>query len=630
MLQISEWQRTQTTRRYLTPPMSERLYTFWREGKIVFGEMDVAVTTKIYKNTIVSAGLWFLYGKDLTPFDFRDARMLMHPDGIPVHAQKHSTGIFDVTIEAFADFEVRPNGYVKVTVQNPRQTAAQDTIAFMLRTGLEKDIVFCGPDVYDIYQPTTDPWYAMPASWQHNGSVYSDPEGRTLTAHGDIPFTFCEENGIARAELSLAPGESRQIIFAYNIGKVYEFDYEQQKALCTRRWEQELNRINKLPAAIQHNPALVKIIRNLTVQLLQCFALPKGMDLVFARQGCLQRQIWLFETMSVIEALSRIGEFGDYIEPVIDSYFSQFQTESGEIVPLAIPWAMATANALQTFGKYAIIRGREYFERYKDRAQKAFEWIRSTRVQTSDRPEIIVGLFPPKASCDDQFVFQSWTNTDTFNIRGLKAFAEACDHFGETSLADELHREIKDYLDTMYRIWNDYVAKATGDHLEIPFTPSLPDEVVRANFAFGTPCGYFLEGLDLPVDQVEKIHRTYTELGSILGGLYDRMPDIDNSSGIASGTLDENGKCLIWYVCTHEYYWFSYYLRHERYDRCCEILNTVFRFAMTDEYYMFERYHQRNIWFAPWSPNASANGRLILMLLDYYNASPEQELTLPS
>ena len=101
-------------------------------------------------------------------------------------------------------------------------------------------------------------------------------------------------------------------------------------------------------------------------------------------------------------------------------------------------------------------------------------------------------------------------------------------------------------------------------------------------------------------------------------------------TGYCEVTLDENGKCLIWYVCTHEYYWFSYYLRHERYDRCCEILNTVFRFAMTDEYYMFERYHQRNIWFAPWSPNASANGRLILMLLDYYNASPEQELTLPS
>ena len=37
---------------------------------------------------------------------------------------------------------------------------------------------------------------------------------------------------------------------------------------------------------------------------------------------------------------------------------------------------------------------------------------------------------------------------------------------------------------------------------------------------------------------------------------------------------------------------------------------------MTDECVMVERYHQRDPYFVPWSPNASANGRFINMLLD--------------
>ncbi len=53
-------------------------------------------------------------------------------------------------------------------------------------------------------------------------------------------------------------------------------------------------------------------------------------------------------------------------------------------------------------------------------------------------------------------------------------------------------------------------------------------------------------------------------------------------------------------------------------NRCREILGGMHKYAMTDEYYMFERYHQRCVWFAPWSPNASANGRFIIMLLDFY------------
>ena len=614
-----DWQRAKTTRLYVTPPMSERLYTFWREGKMAFGEMDVALTTRIYKTEIISAGLWILHGEIPTQFDFKACELVMHPDGIPVHTQRHKLGALDVILETYADFGIRPNGYMKVRVENNVDKTENEILDFMLRTGLEKDIVFCGPDVYDIFNPTLDTWYAMPATYKRNGNTFADGDGRTFKLSGDIDFDFSEESGIGKASLSLAPGESCEAIFAYNIGEVYDFDYEKGRAECISLWEKELSRITKLPERIINDTETFKIIKNLTVQLLQCFALPKGYDVIFARQGCLQRMVWLYETMTVIEALSRIGDFDSYIEPIIDSYFSKYQKESGEVSPLAIPWAMATANALQSFGNYALLRDKEYFDKYFDRAYNGYLWIKKTRVHDNSDPRVVSGLFPPKASCDDQFVFQSWCSTDTFNIRGMRAFAAACEKYEKTDAAKDIKAEIEDYLAVMYDIWNEYVRDCGDGDLYVRYSPSLPDEVVMANFAFSPHPSYFLDCLDLPEDQVERIFATHKKKKYYNGdGLLDRMPDLDNSSGIASGTLDENGKCLIWYVCNQEFYWFKYFLRHGRCDRAKEILRGVYKYAMTDEYYMFERYHQRNPWFAPWSPNASASGRFIIMLLDYY------------
>ena len=614
-----EWQRAKTTRRYVTPPMSERLYTFWREGKVAFGEMDVALTTRIYKTEIVSAGLWILHGEEPDQFDFCEAEMIMHPDGIPVHGQKYKLGELDVTLEAFSDFGERPNGYLKVRVENNGDETETEFLDFMLRTGLEKDIVFCGPDVYDIYAPSLEPWYAMPATYKRVGNTFTDDEGRMFRVFGDIDFDFNEADGIGQAKVTLAKGQYKEAVFAYNIGEIYSFDYEKNKAECVRLWEAELSKITRLPENIKNDKESFKIIKNLTVQLLQCFALPKGYDVIFARQGCLQRMVWLYETMTVIEALSKIGDFDSYIEPIIDSYFSKYQKETGEVSPLAIPWAMATANALQSFGNYAILRDKEYFDRYFDRAYKGYLWIKNTRVHDESDPRVVSGLFPPKASCDDQFVFQSWCSTDTFNIRGLRAFASSCEKYGREDVAKEIRAEIDDYLSVMYEIWNGYVKECADGDLYVRYSPSLPDEVVMANFAFSPHPSYFLDCLDLPEEQVERILETHKKKKYYNGdGLLDRMPDCDNSSGIASGTLDENGKCLIWYVCNQEYYWFKYFIRHGMMERCRELIRGAYKYAMTDEYYMFERYHQRNPWFAPWSPNASASGRFIIMLLDFY------------
>ena len=87
-------------------------------------------------------------------------------------------------------------------------------------------------------------------------------------------------------------------------------------------------------------------------------------------------------------------------------------------------------------------------------------------------------------------------------------------------------------------------------------------------------------------------------------GLYGHMPYPD-------------GNLHICYTTNPEYYWFLAWMRLGRKDMAKEILESMYRYSMTDEFYMIERYADNDPWYVPWSPNASGNGRMIIMLLKY-------------
>ncbi len=618
---MKEWQRPKTTRRYFHPPMSERMYTLWRDGKIVFGECEVAVRNEYFD--LVSAGMWLVDG-DKQPFDFKEATVFHREDGIPVHGLGFKLGVLDLILEVFSDFERAPLAYVKLRVENNGIVKENESFGFMLRTGKECKLAFGAPDVYISYTSNIDEWREMEATWTYSDGVFTDGI-RQLRKIGDTEFDFCETCGAAMTSVELLPGESREIVFSFNIGTAPEVNYENNKAKAIACWEKELARINKLSDGVKANQPVLRAIKNLTVQLLQCFCRPKGVDFALARQGGLQRQVWTYETMPVLESLARLGDFDSYIEPIIDVYFNEFATESGEIVPLAIPWAMATGTVLYSFGTYALQRGdKEFFKKYRDAAYRAHLWIKNTRASVKAEPGVVAGLFPPLRACDDELVFQSWCSTDTFNLRGLDALAATFEKFGDKA-AGEVKAEADSYRARIMEIWQGFRSEQNGDTLKIPFAPGVPDEKIMEVYHFSYPISYFAEAMDLPLDDALKIIDTYTALGMIKpdGTLYDRMPDKKVKDSEVSGSTkynyDENGKCIVWYVCCHEYHWFKYFHRHGMREKCADILRGVEKYAMTDEYYMQERYNQRDPYFAPWSPNASANGRTINMLLDFYS-----------
>ena len=611
-----EWQRPQTTRRYIHPPKAERMFTLWKEGKIIFGEINEPIRANCYG--IVSRGMWLTYGK-AEQADFHTAQNILREDGIPIHGLKNNFGGLDVEIETFASFERFTTCYIKAVVKNSTEKAQK--FGVLVRTATEGTLVKNFPDVYASYAPEISVWKEQPVTFTYDGKELRD--GEYYLSAPDMEWN----PELGHAFVTLEPGAEKTLFFAFGKGEAVAYDYEAEKQKTIAAWELEIAKITKLPESIKANPEIKKTIQHLTVQMLQCFCTSVGTNRLYPRQGGLQRQIWTGEAWMMIEAMCQIGDFRDYLDPVMELYFNEFQTESGEMVPFGISWAMATATVLFTFAKYAESVGQEMWDKYRDQAYRAFCWMRDFRVKESYVDEkgnlVLQGLFPPRRACDDELIFQGWGSTDANNLVGLETYLKAAERFGDPAVS-EIQAEYDDYLKVMQGYFDEAI-KETPDHAagELCYSLTAPNRIVTNIYHFSISCGRILETTKAQWTDVEKVLDYYTKAGTIKGGLYWHMKDrISESEGELQGSTrfnyDENGKSMVWYVCCEEYSWFKIFMRFGKREKAEEVLRDNFRFAMTDEYYMLERYNQQDPYFGPWMPNASANGRTINMLMDFY------------
>ena len=103
-------ERIKTIRRYVHPPLSERMFTLWPEGKIIFGEYDIdiprarALEHRLY-DVQISSGLWFVYGREPKEFDFRGVKHVITEDGTPIHGVVYETENMEVSVETFCNRE---------------------------------------------------------------------------------------------------------------------------------------------------------------------------------------------------------------------------------------------------------------------------------------------------------------------------------------------------------------------------------------------------------------------------------------------------------------------------------------------------------------------------------------------
>lgn len=602
--------RPKTTRRYLHPTLSERFAALWAEGKIIFGNYDIdiersrIVEERIY-NQQHSCGIWPVFGSGFNRFNFKSAKNIITEDGTPIHGLtfRHERMLF--TMECFCNTERKSTVFGKVTVQNASSQPLKMPISFLLRSSLEKNLVCGGSDAYISHDPKVQQWLDLSASWYKAGELYTDG---TYQLTFDLPSSWNRPKGAAVFDIKLDPHGEMSFTFKLDKGEVSGYSYEEEKAKVIAFWNRELARINKLPQAVSQDPAMLKAVRHMVAQLLQMIVYTTE-GLVIPRQGGMQRAIWPTEALSVIEGLCRVGDFGDYLEPIFDTYFGHMQLPTGEVGPMGIYWGSITAAVLYSFSQYCnTTDNKSFFSKYRDKVYAAFRFIKDLRRSVIDSDELAGGLFPILRGIDWSQQFQCWTSTDVFNLLGLDALADTFRDYGDPAAA-EIRDEHTAYLGDMKRHFRKYYdAQAGTDTLRIPLKPMGDDTALVEDFY---PLLYqgrfvFCGVIDNEADML-RVYRQLLETGVTVEGLglYGHMPYRDGNDNI-------------WYLSFPDLYWFEIWMQYGYKEKAKEILDAQLAYAMTAEYYFCERIDVTDPYYVPWSPNASAIGRTLIMISKYY------------
>ena len=601
-----KWERPKTTRRYLHGPFAERILTFWREGKIAFGEVEHRDDWSLdYRRDLHAHAAWLVHGAGDEPFDFRAAEMIVPEGGEPDHAQKWRIGALEVELAACAPFGRRPSAFARLTVRNTGETPIKEPFAFLLREGLESKLLFGAPDVYKVFNPSLADWAVIPsAGWRREGDVMRQGQ-RFVAFQGTAPFAWDMEKGAARFVLDVKPGEEKTVELEIGKGKRSGLGYAAARTAMYAAWAKELKAL-RIPAGMDEKRT--RIIRNLAVQMLQCLSLPTEGDFVLPRQGGLQRYVWPGDADCFLEALDAIG-YGEYVAKVIDFYYSHCQRANGEAGPFKNNWAGDTASVLKSFARHCTVTGDvECWRRWREAAFKAFGWIQSKRAEGG-------GLFPSMKATDHPAVLRAWGSNDLKGLEAYVAFAKAAAKFGDPRTAEVVAAEA-DYRAVLTKVMDVCRAKAAGkDEFEVPITADGCDDPFLETFMFYTHTGRFAENGLLSADEMMRLRTWLIRRGYA------------NANGLYVNQIAKTPGCRdhIWYTTWTELQWFRAWHRVGRDDLAEQALEACLKYALTDELYVGERYHDANPWYYPWSPNASGSGRIVMML--YSSPRPSHKST---
>lgn len=599
------FEKPATTRRYLQGPMSERLIVLYREGKITLGEVvHERVWREMPYRAQVSQGLWLMASDadgaiDVDrPLDFAGARLRVDADGCPVLGQSWRIGDLEVDLEACSPFARRSTAYGRLRLANRGGSPLRKTMAFVLRTGHEAWLVDGAPDLYCQYDPDRSygRWRLIAPSWERCADgVFRDGD-RFAAFSGGLAPTWDRQCGAVRFAVELEPGGERTLDFAFGKGRKAVPDYAAAVAQTRADWARELSRVD----------GRSQLVRNLVVQMLQCFSRPTEGDFVLPRQGGLQRYVWPAEAMEVMAALTALG-YDEYVESALDFLWGEYACSDGSVGPFANDWASDTGSVLASFARHCLETGkREFWLRHRDAAERAFGWMSAKRRESAGREGCVKGLFPPMKSTDSTRVFQHWGMTDVSNWRAVDFLARAAARFGDP-LAPRAAAEAADYRAAIAGVLDTWRRRSEGkDTFFIPLAPDGSNEAAlrAAGFFYLHPSAFADSGL-LTADEMVRLRNWLLREGiASEAGLYQRHPSSDPRLG-------RN----VWYTTWTESQWFRAWMRVGRRDLAEEALKACLEYSVTAECQVGERIREESPWYFPWSPNASGAGRIVQMLL---------------
>ncbi len=621
MIKPKSWERPFTTKRYLHPPFAEEIVTMWPDLKFVIGEVIVPET-----DDVPSASFRLLLGDNLDEIDYKQVQYNVRQDGIPIHSYVYDLGDYLIKAEGFCSTDRVPTTFIKFAFKNTSTWKVEDKVAFIVRTGKEEYLTGANVDGYCHYTPNVHTWGGIPPTWNYvSDGLLSDGKYKILFQDLANRFATDWKSGVKNVPwskqqylhvgFSLEASEEKSFTVAFGKGDIRKFDYEAEKQKTIDFWNGELSRIEIFPN--KENENFYAMYRSLVAQLLQMFACPIGENYVLPRQGGLQRRVWPTEAYEFLKALDRIGDFRKYTGKAYELFFGMLQSKKGEDAGRVYPvkgsqsWARITSAALEGLAYHMIYSNdKEIFEKYRDNAYLAFKWIEKQR----HMDPVYKGVFPPMKASDWDEVYRFWAQTDTYNIISYRALAEAFEKFGDPATSEIISAH-DDYLRCMKRIYERVPKIETEDELVIPQTLELPPTDPP------TPVVYLSDAIMLissgvvahESEDAKKLENYYLNRGLMKNGLTGLM-----NESILKYLPSDPWAGHTWYTSYSDMYWFYHYLAIGEREKAENILVGQLKYGMTPEYYMLERYADNDPYFTPWLPNASANGRTIMMLCDFY------------
>jgi hypothetical protein len=614
------WRRPKTIKLCLHPPEAERLVTLWPDGKVVNTEVD---------RSDRGFGLRLLHGGDAQEFDWTRTQFRVRPDGIPVHGMEMQTGDLVLTLEAFCTWERSPLTYVRVTVRNPRASARRLAMAVMPRTGNDSLLHGIAPDFYASYRPLLAHWDMVPSTWRFSGGTLTDGRNATrLVAPAGLAAEWTAENPrnlFAKGCLNLTArvAASASIHFDVIMGDAPAVaaatdTFEAARADVVSRWQGILAQVRVRPKVA--TAALRSMTESLVCQSLQMLA--RGADgVVKPRQGGRSPGVWPTEAIEWLRALDRMG-LGAWAEKGYRFLArSQVQdgAERGRILSVGSPsWMNPTGATLYGLAYHlALARDPAQFSEWRETMRLGLEWIAAQRARTRATPGALgYGLLPAGKAHDWGIEGQTWCFTDGFTYLGVREAARTLAQYGDP-LASKAQAEAGDYEACLKATLAKVIEGAEGrDEVFIPNLLGVAESYppVGPYFADG-PAMLIRDGIIEPRSVLfERVERYFVRRGWMKNGLTGLMTDCL----IQQGFLSDPWAGHTWYTSFPDMAWFGAWLSRGDREKAGQTLEAQVRYGMTTEWTMQERYADNDPTFCPWQPNASANGRLLMQMMDYY------------
>ena len=615
-----EWKKPFTSKRYVHPPFSENMFTMWPDMMLICG--DVVEATRGYR----SAGLRLLYGDEPEAPLYSEVKYETREDGAPVHRIHQMCGECAVTMESFCTIERKPVCYTEFLFENPSEQEISVKMALLPRTGQEEYLTGSEVDGYAHYNTNVHNWGYIPTQWTYQKDKMTDGEYEILLKNedsfvlqwqGDEKGLPWYQRRLLTFEVSLKPFACKRLQLAFRHGEAASFDYDREKENVLAYWKEKQGRIRIYPGGEKYH----KLVSNLVMQCLQMFSYPVGKDYVLPRQGGMQRVIWPVEAVEFLMALDRIGDFSDFTQQAYETFFFTLQAKDGEDCGAVQnlsgqKWGSITGGSCMGCAVHLLYRkDKAAFMHFREPLLLAFHWMERQREKTRNGRFAGTGLFPPMQSCDWPEVGQSWCMTDGTNLLGYRYLAEVFELF-EDSESEKIRKAYDDYMKSMKEVLRREEEKNTST--EEIFLPNkigeIPSDPPKGAYFADGPGMLLRAGVIESGSHTAKLVENWFRNRQLMkNGFTGRM----NTGRLAYHDTDPWAGHT-WYTSFSDLYWFYEWLHTGERQKAEQTLKAQMKWGMSEEYYLPERYADNDPYYTPWMPNASANGRLLMMMADFY------------